>query len=111
MDVGQTLGGSALTGLLLALGYAGVKIFRRSRCASHTRCCDLDIARGQETERKNPMAGLEPSTVEMMVLDALQRLRQPGEPAEKKPGVLVAPQAKKENLNDEKRIDMAPSPV
>ena len=43
--------GAGLTGLVLALGYAGVKLLKRSRCASHTGCCDLDIARA-ETERR-----------------------------------------------------------
>ena len=36
---------------MLALGYAGVKLLKRSRCASHTGCCDLDISRA-ETERQ-----------------------------------------------------------
>ena len=43
--------GAGLTGLVLALGYAGVKLLKRSRCASHTGCCDLDITRA-ETERR-----------------------------------------------------------
>ena len=43
--------GAGLAGLALTLGYAGVKLLKRSRCASHTGCCDLDISRA-ETERK-----------------------------------------------------------
>ena len=48
MDFGATLGGSAITGLVLAAGYALIKLLKRSRCASHTKCCDLDITRTKE---------------------------------------------------------------
>ena len=27
--------------------YGAMKLIRRSRCASHTRCCDIDVARSQ----------------------------------------------------------------
>ena len=54
MNFGESLGNSAMTGLLLALGYTAIKLFKRSKCASHTKCCDLDIARGQDTERTVP---------------------------------------------------------
>ena len=43
--------GAGLTGLALALGYAGLKLIKRSRCASHMGCCELDISRA-ETERR-----------------------------------------------------------
>ena len=53
MDFGATLGGSAITGLVLAAGYALIKLLKRSRCASHTKCCDLDISRAKTERKKN----------------------------------------------------------
>ena len=41
----QTLSANAVTGAVAALIYVVVKLFRRSSCASHTRCCDIDVAR------------------------------------------------------------------
>ena len=70
MDFGATLGGSAITGLVLAAGYALIKLLKRSRCASHTKCCDLDITRS-ETERKNAAPDLE-----AVVVSVLERLEQ-----------------------------------
>ena len=43
--------GAGVTGLVLGLGYAAIKLLKRSRCASHTGCCELDISRA-ETERQ-----------------------------------------------------------
>ena len=69
MDFGATLGGT-ITGLVLAAGYALIKLLKRSRCASHTKCCDLDITRS-ESERKNAAPDLE-----AVVVSVLERLEQ-----------------------------------
>ena len=42
------LAGASLTGALVAVVYGLMRLIRRSRCASHTRCCDIDVARSQE---------------------------------------------------------------
>ena len=43
--------GAGLTTALIAVLYTVAKLLKRSRCASHTKCCDMDISRA-ETERK-----------------------------------------------------------
>ena len=48
---GNTLAGASVTGGLVAVLYGVMKLVRRSRCASHTRCCDIDVARSQEGDR------------------------------------------------------------
>ena len=42
MAAGTTVLLSGLGTLLIALGYVILKRFRRSRCASHTKCCDCE---------------------------------------------------------------------
>ena len=65
-DWGSTMAGAGLTGAVAALAYGIVKLIRRSRCASHTACCDLDIARA-ETERKKE------SDLESTILNILKK--------------------------------------
>ena len=89
--------GAGVTGLVLALGYAGVKLLKRSRCASHTGCCDLDISRA-ETERQahedmrstmldvlKEHLGQQAKKMEDVHLDVLNE----GEPEESKEGSYV----------------------
>ena len=66
---------SVLTGGLIALGYGLLKLFRRSKCASHTKCCDIDVARGQDTE--------DPDRLREMIRDAFKDHQ---EATAKKPG-------------------------
>ena len=80
MDFGATLGGSAITGLVLAAGYALIKVLKRSRCASHTKCCDLDIARS-DTEREKAAPDLE-----AIVASVLERLQTKNEPEDLEKG-------------------------
>ena len=42
MPAGTTVLLSGLGTLLIALGYVVLKRFRRSRCASHTKCCECE---------------------------------------------------------------------
>ena len=80
MDFGATLGGSAITGLVLAAGYTLIKVLKRSRCASHTKCCDLDIARsGTEREKAAP-------DLEAIVTSVLERLQTKNEPEDLEKG-------------------------
>ena len=80
---GQSLGGSAMTALIVAVGYAGLKLFRRSKCATHTACCDFDIARGQPTERVKPEFETPPEDIEMVILRVLEKFheKKPEEPS------------------------------
>ena len=55
-DWGSTMAGAGLTGAVAALAW----------CASHTACCDLDIARA-ETERKKE------SDLESTILNILKK--------------------------------------
>ena len=52
----ESAAGTGITAAAIAAIYAAIKMFRRSRCQSHTGCCDLDIARAktQRTERSDP---------------------------------------------------------
>ena len=52
-DLGTGILGGGLVGLLVASGYGLLKLLRRSKCASHTKCCDLDISRAQTERKKN----------------------------------------------------------
>ena len=74
---GNTAVGASLTAALVALVYYGIqKLVRRSRCASHTKCCDLDIARS-ETQRGKPVVN------EELILEVVKRLKD-AQPALKK---------------------------
>ena len=73
---GNTAVGASLTAALVALVYGIQKLVRRSRCASHTKCCDLDIARS-ETQRDKPAVN------EEIILEVVKRLQE-GAPALKK---------------------------
>ena len=81
---GQNLGSNAITALVVALGYAGVKLFRRSKCATHTQCCDFEVARGQPTERELPDIdpGVDLEMVVLRVLENVQANVQKKEPSE-----------------------------
>ena len=54
-DFGTVAAGSGITAALVALIYGVSKLMRRSRCQSHTGCCDLDISRAESerTQRGN----------------------------------------------------------
>ena len=63
---GNTAVGASLTAALVALVYGIQKLVRRSRCASHTKCCDMDIARS-ETQRGKPAVN------EELILEVVKR--------------------------------------
>ena len=69
---GNTMAGAGLTGAFVALAYGAVKLIRRSRCASHTKCCDFDISRATTERKKN-------DDLELIVLRILKK-RQGSEP-------------------------------
>ena len=73
---GNTAVGASLTAALVALVYGIQKLVRRSRCASHTKCCELDIARS-ETQRDKPAVN------EELILEVVKRLKD-AQPALKK---------------------------
>ena len=50
---GNTVAGASLTGAAVALAYGLIKLVRRSRCASHTKCCDIDFERAATERKKN----------------------------------------------------------
>ena len=79
-DWQNTAAGAGLTGGLIALLWGGVKLLKRSKCASHTRCCDLDIARA-ETERRKKM------DIQAIVLDVLA-MQLEKKPEEEQPGAI-----------------------
>ena len=61
------LAGAGRTGALIALMYGVMRLVRRSRCASHTRCCDIDVARSQE--------GTLRETREEIIMQVMEELR------------------------------------
>ena len=69
-DWQSTAAGAGLTGGLIALMWGAVKLFKRSKCASHNECCDFDISRA-ETERQKKIEDLE-----AIVLRILERDRE-----------------------------------
>lgn len=73
---GGTLAGAGITGALVAALYAGIKILKRSRCASHTGCCDLEVDRA-ETERRGKM-----DAVMLQVLEDLRGMKKSPESSE-----------------------------
>ena len=80
MDFGASMASSGLTAALVGLIYAGIQLFKRSRCASHNECCDIDIARA-ETERHEKSAELV-----QLVLAQLRREKKNDESEETKEG-------------------------
>jgi len=46
----NTVAGAGLTSVIIAVIWGLQKLIRRSRCASHTKCCDIEVARS-ETNR------------------------------------------------------------
>ena len=48
MDFGATAAGGAVTAALVGLIYGAHKMLQRSRCASHTACCEFEVSRLQE---------------------------------------------------------------
>jgi hypothetical protein len=65
---GNTMAGAGVTGAVVALAYGAVKLIRRSRCASHTKCCDFDISRAVTERKKN-------DDLELIVLKILEKRR------------------------------------
>ena len=65
MDETSMAAGAGITSVVLAVIYGLQKLFRRSRCASHTKCCDMDVARS-ETHRGR-------ASLEMTILEILKR--------------------------------------
>ena len=65
MDETSIAAGAGLTSVILAVIYGLQKLIRRSRCASHTKCCDLDVARS-ETHRDK-------ASLEMTILEILKQ--------------------------------------
>ena len=70
---GNTMAGAGVTGAVVALAYGAVKLIRRSRCASHTKCCDFDISRAVTERKKNN------DDLELIVMKILEK-RQGSEP-------------------------------
>ena len=64
MDIGTTVAGGGVTAAIVATIYGIHRLMQRSQCASHTKCCDIKIARVQEeldrtkTERDDAQAML-----------------------------------------------------
>jgi hypothetical protein len=67
---GNTMAGAGVTGAVVALAYGAVKLIRRSRCASHTKCCDFDISRAATERKKN-------DDLELIVLKILGKRQGP----------------------------------
>ena len=63
-----TAAGAGLTGGLVALMWGAVKLFKRSKCASHNECCDFDISRA-ETERQKKYEDLEAIVLQILARD------------------------------------------
>ena len=74
MEAGTVAGGAGLTAAFAAVIYGISKWVKRSKCKSHTQCCDVEMAR-EQTERNN-------SQIVDVVLAALAK--QNDEPALKK---------------------------
>jgi hypothetical protein len=74
MEAGTVAGGAGLTAAFAAVLYGISKWIKRSRCKSHTQCCDVEMAR-EQTERNN-------AEIVDVVLAALAK--KDGEPALKK---------------------------
>ena len=57
---------AGITGALVALIYGAMRLLKRSRCASHTKCCDIDVARSTTERKKDP-------DLEMIILKILKK--------------------------------------
>ena len=52
MEAGAVAGSAGLTAAFAAVLYGVAKWVKRSKCKSHTQCCDVELAR-EQTERNN----------------------------------------------------------
>ena len=52
MEAGAVAGSAGLTAAFAAVLYGVSKWVKRSKCKSHTQCCDVELAR-EQTERNN----------------------------------------------------------
>ena len=101
MDFGATAAGGALTAALVGLIYGVHKLMQRSRCASHTRCCDFEVTRlEQELERERT----ERATAQELLRDFLGQMgMKKGPPQKGEPGEIV--ELKVEDKNGVIRLD------
>ena len=81
MDFSTSMASSGLTAALIALIYAGIQVFKRSRCSSHNQCCDLDISRA-ETERQNTERHEKTAELVQLVLAQLRQQQEKSEEEE-----------------------------
>ena len=52
MEAGAVAGSAGLTAAFAAVLYGVSKWLKRSKCKSHTQCCDVELTR-EQTERNN----------------------------------------------------------
>ena len=80
MDFGATAAGGAVTAALVGLIYGVHKLMQRSRCASHTRCCDFEVTRLQEELHRERT---ERTSAQDMLRDLLGQIGMKKSPPEK----------------------------
>lgn len=86
MDFGATAAGGAVTAALVGLIYAAHKMLQRSRCASHTACCEFEVSRLEEELQRERTERADAQTMLRDLLTQIGMKKGPpvgGEPDEK----------------------------
>ena len=51
-DIGASVATGGITAALIALIYTGIQILKRSRCHSNSACCEFEVDREAELQKK-----------------------------------------------------------